>query len=75
MRALYNYDNPCTRRTGGVGGHLHIVLDDNNVDDYSVKLCLDEAEKDHCTTCIELAQVLMMMSMTQRYKLSLVGTR
>ena len=70
VRRLYAQDDPCTRDAGCVGGHLHIVLDDGNVEDGHVAFCLTKAQEDGCTTCITLAGLLMRMSKTQRSKLS-----
>jgi hypothetical protein len=69
VRRLYNEDDLCSRNSGIVGGHLHIVLDDGNVEDSNVQFCLQEAIKDHCATCIRLAELLLLMSKTQRAKL------
>ncbi len=47
---------------------LHVVLDDGNIDDRSVRFCLDNAKH---VDCKELASILMDMSRTQRKKLLL----
>jgi hypothetical protein len=67
---LYHEEALCTRHTGNVGGHLHIVLDDGNERDSDVQFCLDEALQDKCDTCITIARLLLRMSKTQRLKLS-----
>ncbi len=54
----------------GVGGKLHIVLDDGNVNDDSVKFCRQEAEKIGDSDGVALADLLLRMSKTQRRKLS-----
>lgn len=61
VRALY--ERNC------VGCHLHIVLDDGNVEDSHVKFCLDEAKEEGCQECVTLAEKLLLMSKTQRRKL------
>ena len=67
---LYRGDDPCSRNSGVVGGHLHIVLDDQNVNDGHVAFCLEEARKDQCRTCTHLAETLLRMSRTQRLRLA-----
>ena len=69
VNALYSGEHECTKGTGIVGGHLHVLLDDGNVEDYFAENCLDLAKKDQCTTCIELAELIVRMSMTQRLRL------
>lgn len=66
---LYRKVSKCSRGSGGVGGHLHIVLDDGNVEDGSVQFCVNEATKDRCETCCQLALKLLTMSPTQRRRL------
>ncbi len=70
VHRLYDEDDVCTRDAGCVGGHLHIVLDDDNGEDGCVAFCLEEARKDGCATCLRLAELLMQMSRTQRLKLA-----
>lgn len=53
----------------GAGGNLHIVLDDGNVQDSSVRFCLSQAERAQDLDGIVLAQLLLKMSRTQRLKL------
>lgn len=53
----------------GVGGSLHIVLEDGNVEDHHVRWCLECAEKHGDTDGVELAKLLLAMSKTQRLKL------
>lgn len=60
-RALYETDH------GTVGGCLHIVLDDGNMD--SVPFCLQWAKDHDCGQCIVLAEMLLRMTKTQRRKL------
>lgn len=64
VQAFYKLPN------NGAGGRLHIVLDDNNVDDDSVDFCLNEARMSHDILAENLAYLLLMMSKTQRLKLS-----
>ena len=63
--ALYASDH------GTVGGHLHNVLDDGNLEDSSVAFCIAEAERDGCQPCLTLGKLLLRMSKTQRRKLSM----
>ena len=51
------------------GGCLHLVLDDGNLDDDYVEYCLGVAEEHHDADGVELAQLLLQMSLAQREKL------
>lgn len=53
----------------GAGGNLHIVLDDGNVCDESVRFCLKEAKNKSDNDGVALAEKLLLMSKTQRKKL------
>ena len=53
-----------------VGGSLHIVLDDGNVDDGSVRHCIEWARERDDVAGVELGEILLRMSRTQRKKLS-----
>ena len=53
----------------GCGGSLHIVLEDNNVQDSSVQFCIEWAKKDDDIYGVLLGEVLLRMSKTQRLKL------
>lgn len=68
VQALYRGETACTK--GGVGGHLHVVLDDGNVDDGNVAGSIIYAREEGCTSCIELGELLLCMSKTQRSKLA-----
>jgi len=48
------------------GGNLHIVLDDGNVKDSHVLLCIEDAEKSGDSYGAELGRTLMRMTKTQR---------
>ena len=67
---LYREEDPCSLNAGGVGGHMHIVLDDGNVERSNVEFCINAARKDHCTTCLTIGELMLRMSPTQRAKLS-----
>lgn len=54
----------------GAGGNLHIVLDDENVDDGQVQFCLDLARRVGDADGVQLAELLLRMSKTQRLKLA-----
>ena len=54
----------------GVGGVLHIVLDDGNVHDDHVQFCIDRAETEGDARGAALGRVLLSMSRTQRRKLA-----
>lgn len=51
-------------------GSLHIVLDDNNINDCHVQFCIDYARERGDTEGEELGKLLLQMSKTQRLKLS-----
>jgi len=53
-----------------VGGNLHIVLDDGNVNDSDVVFCLERAKETNDVDGVKLAELLLKMSKTQRSKLS-----
>lgn len=53
-----------------VGGSFHIVLDDGNVSDSDVEFCIQSAQQKGDTKGIELGELLLKMSKTQRKKLA-----
>lgn len=55
-----------------VGGNLHIVLEDSNVEDIHVKYCLKQAKAEHDKDGVRIAELLLQMSKTQRRKLGLL---
>ncbi len=74
--AYYGFDG-C-----GVGGSLHIVLDDGNLEDEQVQFCIENAIAGHWCTDDKpdeagelLGRLLLLMSMTQRRKIYRSGTR
>lgn len=64
VKALYATEH------GSVGGHLHVVLDDDNIDTSHVEYCIQSAESDRCSRCYALGLILRQMSKTQRSKLA-----
>lgn len=58
----------------GAWGSLHIVLDDGNTDDDSVRLCIGFAQERGDTEGERLANILLAMSRTQRRKLPFVAS-
>ncbi len=54
----------------GVGGSLHIVLDDGNTEDNHVKWCIEYAKDRADAAGVELGETLLRMSRTQRRKLA-----
>lgn len=54
----------------GVGGALHIVLDDGNIDDSSILFCKKYAEERGDVNGARLCKILLKMSKTQRAALS-----
>lgn len=59
----YNEHNPAW-------GSLHVVLDDHNVEDSSVRFCLGWANEHGDWEGAALAHILLQMSKTQRLKIS-----
>lgn len=53
----------------GAGGSLHIVLDEGNVSDDNVRFCIGWARDHGDDAGVQLAEVLLRMSRTQRRKL------
>jgi hypothetical protein len=53
-----------------VGGSLHIVLEDDNVETGHVQWCRQYAEQQGDSDGVALADVLLRMSITQRLKLA-----
>ena len=51
------------------GGSLHVVLDDGNIGDDSIRFCLCECDKDSDKKGAELCKLLLRMSKTQRKKI------
>jgi hypothetical protein len=62
VREYYANGNP-------TGGWLHIVLDDGNTEDESVRDCLKWAEEDGDVAGVALARLLLEMTETQRDEL------
>jgi hypothetical protein len=54
----------------GVGGHLHIVLEDSNIQDAHLRFCRDAAREAGDHDGQVLAEILLRMSKTQRAKLA-----
>lgn len=52
-----------------VGGNLHIVIEDGNIDNYSIKFCLEQAKEQKDEEGIIIANLLLQMSKTQRKKI------
>ncbi len=59
-----------------VGGALHIVLDDGNLEEHHIRWCLEQAKAGgchcglaRCSYAIVLADLLLKMTGTQRRKL------
>jgi len=51
------------------GGNLHVVLEDENLDDGHVQRCLERAEQEADSDGIKLANALLAMTKTQRRRL------
>lgn len=60
----------CAKPGNGVGGSLHIVLEDQNVDDSHVEFCRKWAAERGDTEGVALAETLLRMTKTQRLKLA-----
>jgi hypothetical protein len=57
-------------RRHAAGCCLHVALDDENVDDHSIRHCLGVARGAAHADCEALAEVMLEMSVTQRRKLA-----
>ena len=57
------------RVVGCAWGPLHIVMSDGNVEDDSIKFCIEAAVRDGDEEGVKLADLLLQMSWTQRQKL------
>ena len=62
-------------KRNGVGCCLHIVLDDGNFCDDSVRFCIEQSGIEHHEDCLKLGNLLLLMSRTQRKKLAYGGRR
>lgn len=60
-------------RKNSAWGSLHIVLDDENLDDKSVQFCIEWAEERSDHDGVELGKILLSMSKTQRGEISRVA--
>ena len=64
----------CSLEGNSVGGNLHIILDDGNIEDDHVKFCIAEClkpnSKGHDHLGLAICHILLTMSKTQRRKLS-----
>lgn len=54
----------------GVGGRLHIILDDGNVQDHDVQWCIDNALEVGDVEAAEIGRLLLSMTKTQRLKIA-----
>jgi hypothetical protein len=54
----------------GVGGSLHIVLEDGNVKDSDVASCIEYARQRGDDLGVKVGELLLSMSTTQRRKVS-----
>lgn len=52
-----------------VGGSLHIVLDDGNLEDSHIKYCIGYAKENGDSEGVLLGQILLKATKTQRKKL------
>lgn len=60
----------CAKPENSVGGSLHIVLEDGNVADSHVAFCREWAADRGDDDGVRLAELLLLMSKTQRSKLA-----
>lgn len=54
----------------GSGGSLHIIIDDHNIDDKNVKFCISYAKECGDDDGVKLAEKFLLLSKTQRSKIS-----
>jgi hypothetical protein len=53
----------------GVGGNLHIILDDGNIKNNHIQYCLEISKEKNDKLGIELCELLLKATKTQRQKL------
>lgn len=63
VAAFYELPGNC------VGGCLHIVLDDGNLEDHHVRWCRDEAKKRNDQDAMFMADVLLLYSEDERFEI------
>ncbi len=63
VREYYNKEG------NGVGGSLHIVLDDGNTENRHVAFCINYARECGDEDGVKLGELLLKMSRTQRHKI------
>lgn len=63
IKEFYEIDGNST------GGLLHIVLDDGNIKTHFIEWCIKQAKKANDFKAVELGELLLKASMTQRRKL------
>lgn len=51
---------------GTLGGNMHIVLDDGNIEDSSIERSIQFAKEENDDECIELGLLLLQADMQQR---------
>ena len=56
-------------KTHIMGGNLHIVLDDENIDDKSIQACIDAATKENDKLGLEIAKEIQKLTLCQRLDL------
>lgn len=57
------------KRSQGAWGNLHIVMDDKNIKNNHVQWCLEQCKKKGDAAGLELAEILVGLSKSQRIKL------
>jgi len=57
-------------KENGLGGSLHIVLADGNIKNSHINWCIEYAKKRGDIAGVHLGNLLLLMSTTQRRKLS-----
>lgn len=53
----------------GVGGSLHIVLDDDNIENHHIQWCIEHAQEKGDVEGVRLGNLLLKASKTQRKRL------
>lgn len=61
IRSYYHYN--------AAGGSLHIVLDDGNIEDSSVRWCYEFAKKEKDLPAVRIAKQLLTLSVAERQEL------
>lgn len=66
---VYNAPDMPDGGSHACGGHLHIVLDDHNIEDHHIEYCIKSAKRDNCKMCETTGNIILKMSYLERARL------